>query len=116
VPIVVCAAALALTYLGFSTTTYIVDNYRLRQDESRIRAEIAQLERDRAELTGVRDYLKSDEYIEEVARRTLGLVRPGETLVVVSSTAPEPTPTPPDGTAPAPAGDQPWWKALFGPD
>jgi hypothetical protein len=32
----------------------------------------------------VRDYLKSDEHIEDIARRILGLVRPGETLVVVS--------------------------------
>ena len=28
------------------------------------------------------DYLKSDEYIEYVARNTIGLVRQGETLVI----------------------------------
>jgi len=59
----------------------------------------------------VRDYLKSDEYIEYNARRVLGLVRPGETLVIVSSNAPATdataTPFSPDGGA--------WWKDLFEP-
>ena len=60
------------------------------------------------------DFSSADEYVEYVARSTLGLVRPGETLVIVSSNAPAPltaaTPTP--GAA-APATPEPWWKVLF---
>ncbi len=51
-----------------------------------------------------------------MARRTLGLVRPGETLVVVSSSAParvapEAAGTPAPGAAHTPAAE--WWKDLF---
>ena len=60
----------------------------------------------------VRDYLKSDEHIEDIARRILGLVRPGETLVVVSGALsaaslrrPPPPPSPSPNTPPAPSAE-----------
>ena len=112
-PLVIGAAALAITYIGFSTTRYVVHEYNLRQDQAELHREITQLNRDHQKLTAVRDYLKSDEYIEDVARRVLGLVRPGETLVVVSSSAP-PTAVASavaQGAARTPAAE--WWKDLF---
>ncbi len=110
-PLVVGAAALAVTYLGFTTTRYVVHEYNLHQDEATLHRDIGQLNRDHAQLTAVRDYLKSDEYIEDVARRVLGLVRPGETLVVVSSSAP-PTAVA-AATAPERTPGTAWWKDLF---
>ena len=109
-PLVICAAALAITYLGFSTTRYAFHNYRLHHDEAQLRTDIAQLDRDHERLAAVRDYLRSDEYIEDVARRTLGLVRPGETLVVVSGDTPAAPPTA-NAAALTPASE--WWKSLF---
>jgi cell division protein FtsB len=110
---VIGAAALAITYIGFTTTRYVVHEYNLRQDQAALHRETAQLDRDHEQLVAVRDYLKSDEYIEDVARRVLGLVRPGETLVVVSSSAaPTAVPTPPAaGSAHTPTAE--WWKDLF---
>jgi cell division protein FtsB len=111
---VIGAAALAITYLGFTTTRYVVHEYNLRQEQASLHREIAQLDRDHEQLVAVRDYLKSDEYIEDVARRTLGLVRPGETLVVVSSSAPtpaRPAPAATPGPVHTPAAE--WWKDLF---
>ncbi len=112
-PIVLAAALLAGGYLALTTTRYVIHNYQLHQDKAEIRREIAQLDRDHEQLVAVRDYLKSDEYIEDVARRILGLVRPGETLVVVSSseTAPPPASTPEPQYTPGAE----WWKALFAP-
>lgn len=108
-PIVIGAALLAITYLGFSTARYILHDRDLRQQESQLRGDIVQLDRDQQELIAVRDYLKTDEYVEEMARRVLGLVRPGETLVIVSSDAPATAvPTVSPGRAPAD-----WWKQLF---
>jgi cell division protein FtsB len=107
-----CAAILAGVYFGFSTWRYVTHNYRLAQEESRIKDDLGRLDREHIQLVAVRDYLQSDEYIEHVARSVLGLVRPGETLVVVSSSAP-PVPasaTPTPGTA---AGAEPWWRDLF---
>ncbi len=109
-PIIICVAALAITYLGFSTTRYAFHNYQLHRDEVQLRTDIAQLDTDHERLTSVRDYLRSDEYIEDVARRTLGLVRPGETLVVVSSSAP-PAAATATSAAIVPASE--WWKSLF---
>jgi cell division protein FtsB len=109
VPLAIALAALAAGYLAFNTFRYVIDNYELRGEERRLRAEVDALEQDHAQLIAVRDYLKSDEYIEYVARRTLGLVRPGETLVVVSG---PPAPVTPVADIDRPPG-QAWWKELF---
>jgi len=110
-PVIVCAALLGLTYFGFSTWRYVAHNYRLSEDEASIKRDIARLEQEREQLIAVRDYLKSDEYVEYVARGVLGLVRPDETLVIVSSSAPPaPTPTAPITTG---AAAEPWWRRLF---
>jgi cell division protein FtsB len=113
-PAIVGTALIAIVYLGFTTGTYVVHYYQLRHEERDLRAEIAQLDVEQQQLTSVRDYLRSDEYVEQVARQTLGLVRPGETLVIVSGTDPEPTPTPEGPLATPVPGDDDWWKALFG--
>ncbi len=108
--IVICAAILAITYLSFSIARDVVHNYHLRGDEAQVRSDIHQLDRDHEQLTAVRDYLKSDEYIENVARRVLGLVRPGETLVVVSGV---PSTSATSTAAPAGTPAAAWWKTLF---
>jgi cell division protein FtsB len=110
-PLVVGAALLLMTYLGFTTAQYVLHDRDLRQQESQLHTDIAQLDRDHDQLVAVRDYLKSDEYVEEIARKVLGLVRPGETLVIVSSDA-VPTPKPTANPERTPTD---WWKELFAP-
>jgi cell division protein FtsB len=112
-PLLLAAAALTIGYFVLTTARNVYHNHQLAQEEAAIRRDIAQLDRDHAQLIAVRDYLKSDEYIEYNARRVLGLVKPGETLVVVSNSAPAPiaTATPPLTTAEGGA----WWKELFAP-
>ncbi len=110
--IVFAAVLLAGGYLALTTGRYMIHNYQARAEERDLRAELVQLDQDHDELVSVRDYLKSDEYIEYVARRTLGLVRHGETLVVVAGNEPVATPT-----AGAPRGERTpspvWWRVLF---
>jgi cell division protein FtsL len=114
-PAIIGAALIAIVYLAFTTGSYVVHYYQLRNEERELRQEIVDLDTERQQLTSVRDYLESDEYVEEVARRTLGLVRPGETLVIVSGTDPVATPTPEaSAEAPEPAPEE-WWKVLFVP-
>jgi cell division protein FtsB len=116
-PLVVCVAVLAIGYLAYTTSRYVIHNYQLHQDEAQIRRDIAQLDSDHAQLVAVRDYLKSDEYVEDVARRILGLVRPGETLVVVSGAPLHGESSTAAGTTPGPLGQHTpgaeWWKDLF---
>jgi len=101
-------AILIAGYLTFTSGRYVVHNYQLNGDEQRLRAEIRELDRDREQLRAIHDYLESDEYVEDVARRVLGLVRPGETLVVVSGAEA----TPGDAQAAVTPGAR-WWENLF---
>jgi len=109
---VLLASALVVGYFLFRASGSGLQSYRLAGQEQQIRREIAELERQHEELTVLREYLRSDEYIEGVARRVLGLVKPGETLVIVSG---------PDDQGEGAVGEesdrpsQPWWEALFGP-
>jgi cell division protein FtsB len=96
-------------YLLVSAGGGVVHSYRLASDEARLRQEVEALERQKDQLLQIRDYLRTDEYIEFMARRVFGLVKPGETLVVVNAPASE-------GAAKA-APDQTgltWWQRLFG--
>jgi cell division protein FtsB len=91
------------------------------QDEySRALNEIDQLEEEQAELTRLRDYVRSDAYVEQWARGEGKMGRPGEVLIVPVPVAAEVsiTPTPSitlddlQTTLPEP---EPWlvWWALF---
>jgi cell division protein FtsB len=99
--------ALVITgYLLFSAGGNLVESYRLADDEDRLRAQVEELHYQEGELEQIRDYLRTDEYIEFMARRVFGLVKRGEALVVVQS--------PP--AAPADEAVMPgrtWWQRLF---
>jgi cell division protein FtsB len=112
-PLLLTAAAIVIGYLAFTTVRYVVHDYRLRNDEAALRREITGLDTDHGRLVAVRDYLRSEEYVEYVARRILGLVRPGETLVVVSGA--QPAPTAAAATPPADRERGEWWEDLFFP-
>ena len=108
---VIVLAAVVVGYFIFAAVGDVVLSQRLNRDEQHLRREIAELQRQEVELGAIRDYLQTDEYIEGVARRILGLVRPGETLVIVASSA-TPTPTP---EAPSADDSRRWWEILYGP-
>lgn len=118
--VIILLAAAAAAYLVFVAGGEYLRSRQLEADEQSLRREVFELQRQHEKLLAVRDYLLSDEYIEGVARRILGLVRPGETLVLVASTDAvatpaadqaeedaQPEPTPDDGRL--------WWERLFGP-
>ncbi len=107
--ILVAALLFAAGYALYSAAGYVLRSYDLGRRETELRREVADLQRQRAELEALRAYLQSDEYVEYSARNLLGLVRPGETLVIVSGPEPTPTPSPESGR---PRG--PWWRELYG--
>jgi cell division protein FtsB len=99
-------------YLVFSAVGDTLLSLRLSDDQERLEQQITELQTQRDRLQDIKEYLQTDAYIEGVARRVLGLVRPGETLVVVSSNV---TPTP--GATPAAPPEQQsesWWERLYG--
>jgi cell division protein FtsB len=106
--ILLALSLIVIAYLLFTAGGSIIDYYRLTDNESNLRQQVAQLHAQEQQLEQIRDYLRSDDYVEFMARRVFGLVKPGETLVIVKA---PPIPTPEAGpNDPA----KPWWQELFG--
>jgi cell division protein FtsB len=110
--LVVLAAAFVVGYLLFRAGGIGLQSYQLAGEEQQVRQEIADLQRQHEELVALREYLRSDEYIESVARRILGLVKPGETLTIVSGPQGEQAGVPAEESN---RPNRPWWEELFEP-
>jgi cell division protein FtsB len=68
---------------------------RVREEKAELEAAVAALRRDNQRLKSERERLLSDpSALEEAARRSLGMIRPGETLMILR---------PADAVEPAPA-------------
>ena len=93
-------------YLFVSAGGGVLQTYRLATDEARLRQAVETLQGEQEQLEQIRDYLRSNEYIEFMARRVFGLVKPGESLVTVEA------PTPAEDPDEAPG--RTWWQRLFG--
>lgn len=100
--------AVILGYFLVTGATTALRSGQLSDREDRLRAEITELEDRFERLEALREYLDSDEYIEAVAREQLGLVREGETSIVVISTAPSAGPG-----GEEPEEDELWWERLI---
>jgi cell division protein FtsB len=118
--VVVLVAAALVGYLLFAAGGDYLHSRQLRAEEKTVQQQIVELQRQHEELLAIREYLHSDEYIEGVARRILGLVRPGETLVVVTSSEASAGPVEEQGEGADPEEQEsedwrPWWERLFEP-
>ncbi len=104
--ILLVAILVAVGYLTFSAGNNLANSYRLVNQEKELQAEVDSLQTELDQLEQVHEYLRSDEYVEFMARRVFGLVKPGEKLVVVE--APQPPPPSDDELQ-----DLSWWQRLF---
>ncbi len=92
-------------------------NYRVRNEEIRLEQEIAAERAKHKALLARREYVQTDEYVEQVAREELKWVRSGEIVIVPVPLERKPLPTP--ETSPAPGKilqrESHWreWWALF---
>ena len=102
--ILLLATLIVSGYMLMSAGNTFLHSYRLVNNENRLQEQVDDLKQQREQLLQIRDYLRTDEYVEFMARRVFGLVKPGEKLVVVDAPAPEPAPAPNDLT---------WWQRLF---
>ena len=101
---VLAIAALLLALFLYAAMQTATQTYRLHDERRDLTQQVEVLRKQKAELEGLQQYLASDEYIESVARTQFGLVKPGETQVVVDA-PPQPTPTQVPGAR--------WWESLF---
>jgi cell division protein FtsB len=101
--LVFAACLLIAAYFLYSAVSGAVQSHRLTNERDRVRDDVAILESQKRYLEGVRDYVASDAYVEQQARRQLGYVRDGEIAYVVVG--------PPLEQASEPTGE--WWQRLF---
>lgn len=107
VRLVIGVAALIAVYFLFTFAGNAIKGRQLNLREDALNAEILAQQERYQELQALEQYLESDEYIEQVAREQLGLVKPGETAIIAIPTQPSPTPGPG-----APNVDL-WWETLI---
>jgi cell division protein FtsB len=104
--VVIGVTALIVVYFLFTFAGNAIKGHQLNEQEAQLNADIASMQDRYQRLQALEQYLKSDEYVEQVAREQLGLVKPGEIGIVAIPTQPSPTPAP-DASNP-----DLWWEAL----
>ncbi len=111
------AAALLLVLLvplGISFNARLSAIQQMRQDEARLKQEVAAEQARQAELATLRAYVSSDAYVEHWARVEARMARPGEVAVVpvAPASAASDSPAPPQAHVPASILDE-WWTLFF---
>ncbi|GAB4328578.1 MAG: hypothetical protein Kow0010_12530 [Dehalococcoidia bacterium] len=101
--IVVVACLLVAAFFTYSAVAGAVRNHQLAQSRAEAIREIQVLEDEKAYLEAVRDYVASDTYVEQQARRQLGYIREGEVPFVVIG----------PGVDDEQDNGERWWQRLF---
>ncbi len=73
-----------VAWLGHTFGKGFIKHYRLRQEIAKLTYEIQAFERRNEKIREEIELHSSEEYIEQVAREELGLVKPGETRYIIS--------------------------------
>jgi cell division protein DivIC len=108
-------AAPLLLYALLATGQKALDNYRLNQEADALRSEVVALKRDNVELQRQIELARQDVAIEAIAREQLGLIKPGDTsLIVVGDRAPTAQPQQAAEQPPPPPTWRQWFDVFFG--
>jgi cell division protein FtsB len=117
---VIIAEFFVVSYLLYSLTVSVYKSYQIDQHIKSFEEENARIEEENRLKNEEFDYYSSDAYIEKMAKQNLGLVNPGEEVVIIPKNDASATD---DGSASG-GGDaqvegaglsnpQKWWKFFF---
>jgi len=73
---------LLLLYVSISLSSRFDSLYTMQRDLQDVQAQVKQLRQVNSDLSQQLELMRSDAYVEQVAREKLGLVKPGETRIV----------------------------------
>ncbi|MDZ7728083.1 MAG: septum formation initiator family protein [Dehalococcoidia bacterium] len=90
-------------YFAYTAVVGFYQNHQIAEQRDRAEERVQALERKQAYLEAVYDYVSSDDYVEQQARRELGYARPGEVPFIVVGPEPEDESVVADD----------WWQRLF---
>lgn len=109
-----------VSYLLYSLTVSVYKSYQIDQNIQAFENENAKIEAENLQKSEEFDYYSSDAYIEKMAKQNLGLINPGEEVIIIPksdlTTAGNADGTVTDSTGAANAGlsnPQKWWKFFF---
>jgi cell division protein FtsB len=105
--LVLLIAGVLIAYFVVITLSNATHNASLAEEQRVLERETSALAGSLTELHAVEKYVRSEEFVEGVARNQLNLVRPGEVLVKVLPSE-QGESEPPEGPP------SPWWERLFG--
>jgi cell division protein FtsB len=103
-------------FLAFQVGRQVYASWSINQEADRYREMITTLEAENAELARELEYLQSDAYVSQEARRMLNLGNPGERVLIIppgSEAAPPASAA--DDSGPAPPPIEQWMELFFGP-
>jgi len=104
----ILATLAVVVYMAALIAAKTLETYAIQQEAAQLRADVDRLQEHYTDLEALRDYELTDDFVEQIARRQLNLIKPGETAVVVVA-PPAIAPDPP----PAPASPRPWWRSAL---
>ena len=70
-------------FAGYSVADRWYQGYQLAQEEAALRSDIVRLREENVRLQAELKDVRSDAYVESVAREQLGLVKPGDRAIVL---------------------------------
>lgn len=73
-----------VAYLLYSLTKNVYNSYQVDKHIEQFQAENAKIENENKQKTEDYLYFTSEEYIDKIAKQNLGLVNPGEEVIVLS--------------------------------
>ena len=100
--LIFAAALIIAAYFIYTAAEGALRAHRVAESREEAEQQVAELEGEKAYLEAVKEYVSSDSYVEQEARRRLGYTRDGEVPFVVISPAPDTEQT---------RGE--WWQRLF---
>ena len=101
--LVILACLVVAGYGLYTAASGWYRNSQLEHDRTAAELRVQELQARKAYLEGVKEYVGSDAYVEQQARRQLGYGREGEVVFVVTSPS---IPQEPDARGT-------WWERLF---
>jgi hypothetical protein len=109
-----------VSYLLYSLTVSVYKSYQIDQTIKSFEQENAKIEEENRLKSEEFDYYSSDAYIEKMAKQNLGLINPGEAVIIIPKTDTSSTDnvdtSGTDSSDTANAGlsnPQKWWKFFF---
>lgn len=109
--------AALLLLIGIALTRQVVQRHSIDREISRLKQEYEELEMNSADLQSLISYFQTDEYMEEEARTKLGLVKPGEGVVILPEAVEQGTAdaqTQASSSQSDTSNSQRWWDFFFG--